>query len=382
MSVFLTLVGPGHRMGPAPVLPKKEQLRLSVRSVRSVRSVEERGDDCNNYRIRMGATSADGRRTDEEVKEWAQWFSTEHGPALCRKHGALGFSIQEMDMSGNRLGNEALEAALAAVLGYAQRIVSIKFHRNKLSRGAGIQQLLRRGVTHQVHLSHNLLPDIEMAALVHVAVGASCAEGKPLYPLRATSPLWLRMEHNPGHGGPLTTAAIRSGGSRVCHANVHTGWCTPFSCWSHLRPPAVHLTYLDTQGADQGAARDTPRARVRGAAAWGAPCTKAPEQQIRKAPEEAGCAENGAPPSPAAAEEKNEKLPKSVSAWLDCGRRALLSDDQEVWPAVVLAVAESALSLAIPPPPHRPPPPPPPARGKPPKEAEAEPTGWTRPLVR
>jgi hypothetical protein len=383
MSVFLTLVGPAHRTGPAPALSKEERLRFTVRPV-------EEKEGCNAYSVRLAATE-DWRRTDTEVKEWAQWFSAEHGRALCRRHGARGFHIKEMDFSGNMLGNEALEAALAAVAGWAERIDSVKFHHNRLSRGDAIEQLLRSGCTHQVHLSHNLLPDGEMAALVRAAVGATGAEGKPLYPLRATLPLWLRMEHNPGHGGPLTAAAIRDGRARVCHANVHAGWCTPFTCAKHQKPPAVHLTYLDAKAAGEGTTREAgaspnaqtaPRAPAGGATAWApcAPCakaaqerTKAPEERptrkaatawaprapCRKDPEDRNPRDDFPPLSPVVT--KGKKPPQSASAWLELAEAARLSTESE----------ESR------PPPHLPPPPP---RSKP-QKADTETKSFARPLV-
>ena len=226
--------------GPGPALSQIDRFELSVRPSTSRK-------DCDTYIIDMSGDAVRGRR-ESDAEEWAAWFAAKRGPALLRRHGQRGVVVSELNFSKNQLGDAELEAVLRSVLMVARHVSSVKFHRNRMTRSDGVLNLVRRGLVHQVHLSHNLLSDAEMSRLVSAALDAYAPKGdEPLYPLPRGEALWLRMEHNAGHGGALTDAAIRAGGTRACHVSVQNGWtCTPFSCARHRRAPALHVTYLKT----------------------------------------------------------------------------------------------------------------------------------------
>lgn len=361
-SSYLTLVGPERGRGPAPVLSQLDRFELSVRPSTS-------RTDCDTYRINMSGRAG---RNDREVAQWAAWFAAQRAPALLKRHGSRGVVIAELDFSNNELGDAALEAVLRSVLVAARRISSIKFHRNSMTRSDGVLHLVRRGLVHQVHLSHNLLPDAEMSRLVRAALEAhEPGGGGALYPLKNGWALWLRMEHNPGHGGALTDAAVRAGGARVCHASWQNGWtCTPFSCARHRRPPAVHVTYLEGGGLADGAQTtsfgQTKKESDRAVAA--------PQQQAERPAREAAAA------VPAwgkleAARGGPQAERRSASRWLDAAtddlRLLRAMRDEEEFPPLrpVRSTPEEPTAAEPPREPAAPeaqlqPPPPPPRRAK------------------
>eukprot|EP00973_Karenia_brevis_P096358 12431512-Karenia_brevis.AAC.1 len=175
---------------------------------------------------------------DVTAAQWAAWL-TRKAVELRARHKNLWLRVA--DFSRNALTEKGIDIVLRALLERWPTLRVFKAFANRISASAPIVELLQMGNVLEVHLSHNLLGAAAMSEIILAAQRSG-------YPKNGSCPLWLRMEQNHCRGGRELTSLLGAACRCVCVVD-NKSICSPARCMRKSHAPAVHLTYINLDGA-------------------------------------------------------------------------------------------------------------------------------------
>ena len=168
--------------------------------------------------------------SDKEAFLWCAW--------ALGKGAVPRVDVQKIDVSMNLLTTTGFSAILQGASALGGKLLTVKAFKNMIEE---IPQELLKCDLEQLHLSHNKLKLPTLQRFIVGVVGKTC--GEKVYPLEGLRPLWLRVEQNPG-AKELALALRMIEGDAICFVDGTT-CCSPYKCYAKLKPPSLHLTYID-----------------------------------------------------------------------------------------------------------------------------------------
>ena len=202
--------------------------------------MESRWSECISVRyhrereVELHVNLAGLRLNDEDALEWSSWTKSYLHHRRCKR------TVATIDVSRNNLGEAGLAHILtAAAENLGGGVRKLRAHYNNM-RSVPLQALLSCGERlGELHLSHNQLD----GASIHALLGRLLRSHR--YPLDGKTPLWLRLEKNPGCAGDQLSGCSPEYSRRICVVDGKLDGCTPGACrCARAYEPALHLTYL------------------------------------------------------------------------------------------------------------------------------------------
>ncbi|CAE7769616.1 unnamed protein product [Symbiodinium sp. CCMP2456] len=253
--------GSGAQTGHAGPTPGRWRSRQGADASGNARQASHvAGDRHAAWLSRVSVDSSLGQLTinmsklalnDEDIRDWCLWFRHH----LPRHKHSQNLQYAHIDFAENRISSQGAKLLLEAFGDLQLPVRILKLHHNRIASGACVAEFLRRGVVHELHISHNELDAEAAASIISAAVQAKDATGAVSYPRRAgprnCAPLWVRMEQNyidpPTLLRLLDTEVDPKRKTAGVFCDARSKWCTPHSCAAKQAGLPVHLKNLPQQ---------------------------------------------------------------------------------------------------------------------------------------